>query len=184
VVADHQGGEYQGGVSKVRLLALRLKSTLSRLLRCTVRFRVGSMAALPTTLAAGLVYPTLLTTYRVAPIRQPWARGLNRSRGRVMRGLLGRGPKVENGRPCLDIDGFRQPLSRQEIIPITDQATGPLRRPRIKGLTIRTTVPNPSKATATLNVTRCAHVARAMRSCDLRAGVSVKTDAGKPQIPI
>jgi hypothetical protein len=51
--------------------------------------------------------------------------------------------------------GFRQPHARQEIIPITEQATGPLRRRRIKGLTIRTTVPNPGKATTTLHVTQC-----------------------------
>jgi hypothetical protein len=46
------------------------------------------------------------------------------------------------GASCLDIEAFRQPHSRQEIIPITEQAIGPLRRRTINGLTIRTTVSN------------------------------------------
>jgi tetratricopeptide (TPR) repeat protein len=53
-------------------------------------------------------------------------KGLNRSRGRVLRGLLGRGPRIGNGRSCLDIDGFRQPHSRQEIIPITRASDRPV----------------------------------------------------------
>jgi hypothetical protein len=44
------------------------------------------------------------------------------------------------GASCLEIEGFR-PHSRQEIIPITEQAIGSLRRRMIKGLTIRTIVP-------------------------------------------
>jgi hypothetical protein len=46
------------------------------------------------------------------------------------------------GASYLDIEGFRQPHLRPEIIPITEQAIGSLRRRTIKGLTIRTIVPN------------------------------------------
>jgi len=104
----------------------------------------------------------------MAAARPLWVKGLNRSRGRVLRGLLGRGPRVGIGascfdldgfrqphsrpscldldglrqphsRPsCLDLDGFRQPHSRRTSIPITEQAIGPLRQHTITGLTIRT----------------------------------------------
>jgi hypothetical protein len=50
------------------------------------------------------------------------------------------------------------PHSRQEIIPTTEQATSPLRRPMTKDLTIRTIVANPCKVTTTFNVTRCAKI--------------------------
>src|SRR5215470_15221214 len=59
------------------------------------------------------------------------------------------------GASSLDIDGFRQPHSRQEIIPITEQAIGPLRRRMIKGLTICTTAEYRARLPTTLNVTRC-----------------------------
>jgi hypothetical protein len=60
------------------------------------------------------------------------------------------------GASYLDIEGFRQPHSRPEIIPITEQAIGSLRRRTIKGLTIRAIVPeHPARLPTTLNVTWC-----------------------------
>jgi hypothetical protein len=46
---------------------------------------------------------------------------------------------------------------------MTAQAISPLRRRMIKGLTIRTTVPNPCKSTTTLNVTPCSGQMRGRR---------------------
>ena len=85
---------------------------------CTTHVDVccGSRAAVAAALAVRPVYARKLPTYRVRPIRLPWASGLNRSRGRVLRGLLGRGPKVGIGASCFDLDGFRQPHSRPSCL--------------------------------------------------------------------
>jgi hypothetical protein len=59
---------------------------------------------------------------------------------------------------------------------MTEQAISPLRRRMIKGLTIRTTVPNPCKPTTTLNVTRCSGQMR--RSSRVRVKTPALSVAG------